>query len=229
MSAKQAKVYREMTSYMQTFVDNKTLTAANSAAMLSKLMQISLGWVYDNRRGVIHLDNKARIQAMIDVVDSAARKVIILVPFKHALQGLSDALTLAGYENAPVSGDTPPAARDSIFNTFQNDHTAIVGPNTRRIRNKVLLAHPQCIAHGLTLTAADTILWFGPIMSSEIYDQATMRIRRIGQKYRQLFLHLQATAVERKYYGLLARRVNAQDALLAVLEDHSWASMNTED
>jgi SNF2 family DNA or RNA helicase len=233
MGKKQAKVYREMATYMQTLIDGQALQAGNAGAMLTKLLQISLGWVYDQKRGVVELDNKDRLRAMLDAVDGCQRKIIVLAPFKHALAGISEALTLAGYDNTPVSGDTPSHARDKIFFEFQNEPIRLANydiiPRSPAVLNKVLVAHPQCIAHGLTLTAADTILWFGPIMSSEIYDQATMRIRRIGQKFRQLFLHLQATQVERKYYSLLANKVSSQDALLAVLEDTSWKAMNEQE
>jgi helicase-like protein/SNF2 domain-containing protein len=215
MGARQAAIYTVMTNACQAMVQDRLITAANAAGIMSKLQQISLGWVYDQKKEVVHLDNEARLRAMLDVVDGAANKVLVLVPFKHALAGISEALARAGFANTPLSGDTNPNERDRIFNQFQNGRDM-----------KVLPAHPQCIAHGVTLTAADTVLWFAPTLSAEIYDQANMRIRRIGQKHKQLFLHLQATVVERKLYSLLQRKIVSQDALLAILEDESWASMN---
>jgi SNF2 family DNA or RNA helicase len=77
-----------------------------------------------------------------------------------------------------------------------------------------LNAHPQCLAHGLTLTAADTVVWFGPITSLEIYDQANARIRRVGQKQKQQFLHLQGTPTEKRLYSMLINKQNVQNQLL---------------
>lgn len=74
------------------------------------------------------------------------------------------------------------------------------------------------MAHGITLTAADTVIWFGPVTSLEIYDQANHRIRRVGQKHKQLFLHLQSTPVEKKIYKLLANKQRVQDQLLGLFE-----------
>ena len=85
----------------------------------------------------------------------------------------------------------------------------------------MLIAHPQCVSHGLTLTKASTIIWFGPTASNETYDQANARIRRVGQKHKQQFLHLQATAVERHVYNLLMRKIMVQDELLKMLEEES--------
>jgi SNF2 family DNA or RNA helicase len=215
MGPKQAKIYTEMTNVCVSMVQDRIITAANAAGVMSKLQQISLGWVYDKHHDIVQLDNQARIGTMLDIVNTSARKVLILVPFKHALAGISKALTDDGYVNFPVDGDISPGKRDKIFHEFQTMDDI-----------KVLPAHPQCIAHGVTLTAADTVLWFAPTLSAEHYQQANARIRRVGQKFKQLFLHLQATKVESKLYSLLQGKVVRQDALLSILEDESWTDMN---
>jgi SNF2 family DNA or RNA helicase len=131
----------------------------------------------------------------------------VFVPFKHALAGISQALTREGIEHATMSGSTAAGERASIFNAFQNTD-----------KFHVLAAHPQCLAHGVTLTTASTIVWFSPTMSLEIYEQANARIRRVGQKFKQLILHLQSTQVERKMYALLQRKQSVQDQLMEMFE-----------
>jgi SNF2 family DNA or RNA helicase len=100
-----------------------------------------------------------------------------------------------------VHGDTKD--RNTIFNDFQNS-----------VKYRVLLAHPQCVHHGLTLTAATTIVWYSPMPSLEVYEQANARIRRVGQRHKQQFLHLQATPVERKVYQMLRTKQKLQDKFL---------------
>jgi len=85
----------------------------------------------------------------------------------------------------------------------------------------VLVAHPECVAHGITLTAADTIVWFGPITSNETYEQANARIRRVGQKHKQQIIHLQSTAVEKKVYRMLQNQANVQDSFLKMFADNN--------
>ena len=51
-------------------------------------------------------------------------------------------------------------------------------------------AHPECMSHGLTLTAADTIIWFGPVTKLETYEQANARITRVGQTHKQQIIKL---------------------------------------
>jgi superfamily II DNA or RNA helicase len=209
----QQKVYKEIVAHCQSaFTNGELITAANAGAAMAKLLQISLGWVYttdaQGQRNVKPLDNKKRIEALVDAIESTDRKVIVFVPYIHALDGIGQALTTEKIDYATVSGDTPSKERDRIFNVFQN---------TSKL--KVLLAHPQCVAHGITLTAADTVVWFGPITSLETYDQANHRIRRVGQKHKQQIIHLRSTSVEKRVYSMLNAKQDVQKSFLKMFAD----------
>jgi SNF2 family DNA or RNA helicase len=209
MGAIQKKVYKDIVAHCQSaFKSGELVTAANAGAAMSKLMQISLGWVYTQKGKTIPLDNAKRIEALVDAIESTDRKVLVFVPFIHALDGISRALTAEKIDHATVSGDTASKERNNIFNVFQNTS-----------KFKVLLAHPECVAHGITLTAADTVVWFGPITSLETYDQANHRIKRVGQKHKQQIIHLQSTAVDRKIYSMLSKKQDTQRDFLKMFED----------
>lgn len=207
LGPKQAKIYKELAKHAYVAMQNHEITAANAGAAMMKLLQISTGWVYSSDKSVVPLDNDLRIQAMVDAIASTSRKVLVFVPFKHALQGISAALTKEEIEHACVSGDTSEGERARIFNLFQQSD-----------KYQVLAAHPQCLAHGLTLTAADTIIWFAPVMSLEIYEQANARIRRVGQKHKQQIIKFQSTPVERKIYRMLDEHQAVQNRLLELFE-----------
>jgi hypothetical protein len=210
MGPKQAKIYKALADQCYAAVQSHEITAANAGAVMMKLLQVSTGWVYSKERDVVALDNTKRIEALVDAVNATDRKVLVFVPFKHALAGISGALNKEGIEHACVDGDTPANERAQIFNIFQNTS-----------KYRALVAHPQCLAHGITLTAADTIIWFAPVTSLEIYDQANHRIRRVGQKHKQLVLHLQSTPVEKKIYKMLQGKQKVQNKLLALFEAHT--------
>jgi SNF2 family DNA or RNA helicase len=206
LSDEQKKVYERMSNMFQVMIQEKQITAVNAAAAMNKLLQVALGWVYTKSPDFVALDSTPRIAALMDIINSAARKVIVFVPYRHALAGLAQVMEKEDIEHAVVHGDV--GDRDTIFNLFQN--TA---------KYKVLLAHPECVAHGLTLTAADTTVWACPTASLDIYDQANARIRRVGQKHKQQFLHLQATPVEKRIYSLLRSKQRVQDKLLELFEE----------
>ena len=151
MGPKQRKVYSEMERAAYTAVQGHEITAMNAGAVLNKLLQISCGYIYTRDHQTVTLDNEARLQAVVDAVNSTDRKVIIFVPFVHALAGIAKKLTSEGYDIRTISGDTNKSERDVTFSTFQNTGSI-----------KAIVAHPQVMAHGLTLTAADTIIWFAP-------------------------------------------------------------------
>jgi len=204
----QERVYKAIKNEAFSMIEQNIVTAANAGVVLNKLLQISLGYVYDDKHRTIPLDNQQRLDAMLDIVEGHDGKAIVFTTFIHSLQGLSAALKSRDIEHAVVSGATPIRQRDKIFSDFQ--HTD---------RPPVLLAHPACMAHSLTLTRASLVLWFGPVPDLELYDQANARIRRVGQRQRQLFAHLQSTAQERNLYQQLIERQSYQLDLLAMFAE----------
>lgn len=72
---------------------------------------------------------------------------------------------------------------------------------------KVLIIQPLAAAHGITLTAADTIIWYSPVTSTEIYLQANARIDRKGQTNPMTIVHIHGSSIERKVYRALQDRL----------------------
>lgn len=210
LGPEQKRVYDAMVKHAKASVAGGEIDAMNAGAVMNKLLQISTGYVYKRDGVVVELDNDKRIDALKDAVMAAENKVIVFVPFKHALAGISHALTSEGIDVATISGDTPKGARDQIFNEFQN------GPLIR-----VIAAHPATMSHGLTLTTADTIIWFGPTTSLETFEQANARITRVGQKNKQLVLMLQGTKIEKMMYAKLRAKQKIQNALLDMFAEAS--------
>jgi len=207
------KVYDGLAKSLTAMVASHQITAVNAAVAMGKLLQISCGWVYSSDSTTVNLNNQIRLDWLLDTLEEAEHKVICFVPYRHAVEGLYKEFESRPDEYphdsfAMVHGDVKPSQRNNIFTRFQSDD-----------RLRVLLAHPVCMAHGLTLTAADTIIWYCPPTSLEVYEQANARIRRIGQKHRQQFYLMQGTPVEKKIYKLLRTNQLAQDALLAMFAD----------
>lgn len=207
MGPQQRKVYDAIEREAHIAFTTGEVTAVNAGAVLNKLLQISTGYVYLSDGSAVTLDADERLDACVDLIMGTERKVLVFAPFKHTLAGVVEKLRKEGIDCAQVSGDTPKGQRDEIFHAFQNTS-----------QYTVLAAHPNCIAHGLTLTAADTIIWFGPILDFDIFDQANHRIRRIGQKHKQQIFMLQASKVERKAYTALMSKKSMNEILLDMFE-----------
>jgi len=208
LGPKQQAAYDAMKNAALACIGNHTIDAQNAGAAMSKMLQIALGWVYTHDGRVVELDNDLRLQTVIDKIDDAAQKVLVFVPFKSALAALGKRFEKEGLDYALVSGDTPAGKRSAIFSDFQNTD-----------RYKVLGAHPDCMAHGLTLTRADTIIWGAPVTNLETFMQANGRITRIGQKHKQLVLMVGGSPIERKIYKALGDKENVQNRLLELLAE----------
>lgn len=210
MGKKQQNVYDKMVLHSRVLVANGDVTAVNAGALVNKLLQISTGYVYDSQRRVVALDNDKRLDRLVDDIDACSEKVIVFVPYIHALDGIMERLKKEHIDAVQVSGATPAGKRSQIFNLFQNT-----------TKYKVIVAHPTCMSHGLTLTAATLVIWFSPVMSLETFEQANARIRRVGQKLKQLIHMYVGSKIERKMYRMLRQRHNVQSKLLELFEESS--------
>lgn len=207
MSAEQHKAYREMVNRLRMEYEGGEVTAVNEAVKAMKLIQIACGVAYSNNGNNVILPAPERINAVKEVVEEADGKVIVYVPLTGGLHRIAEELRADGYEVGVVHGETPKSERDVIFSTFQNSNDM-----------KVLVAHPKCMAHGLTLTAANVIVWYIPTNDFAIYEQACGRIVRPGQRRHQHIIHLEGSNIEQKMYDRLEHKGNAQGVLLDLIK-----------
>jgi SNF2 family DNA or RNA helicase len=204
------KAYDMLTAKLRTMTnDGRSITAVNEGVLHTKLLQVAAGFIYTDDRTVYALPNKARLAALDEVIAETDRKVIVFVPFLHALAGVADHLRGKGHNVGVVHGGTPRGQRDTIFNNFQN------GPFPR-----VVVAHPQCMAHGLTLTAANTTIWYSPTHSLETYEQANARTARPGQTAKTVVAHLFGTKIEKHVYRRLRDKAKMQGLLLELFKNN---------
>lgn len=181
----------------------ENVSAVNEGVLQSKLLQIACGFLYTDTKGVYALPMTGRLRALEEIIAETDRKVIVFVPFIAALTNIANHLRAKGHDVAVIYGGTARGQRDKIFRDFQNETNP-----------RILVAHPGCMSHGLTLTAANTIVWFTSPYSNEQYEQSNARIVRPSQTSRTLIVHMSGTPVERITYARLKARGRMQGVLL---------------
>ena len=214
LTPEQRKHYTQMLKHFITeMVKEKmtggTITAVNEAVKLQKLVQICCGVAYGDDGQNIEVDASPRVNLVKELIEEAGEKVIVFVPLTGTLHMLERELS-KHWTVAVVNGDVSSAKRNVIFNSFQNDKDP-----------HVLIAHPGTMAHGLTLTSASTIIWYGPINSNEIYGQANGRIERIGKRHVSNVVHIESTEVEHKMYTRLKNKEALQGILLDLIKEET--------
>ena len=207
MSDEQKKAYVEMLSALKTEYEGGELLAVNEAVKANKLVQIACGVAYGKDGETVVLPSKDRIEVLKEIIEESEGKVIVFVPLTGVLEELAFELG-QHWPVATIHGATPKYERDTIFHDFQTQKTP-----------HILIANPATMSHGLTLTAATTIIWYAPVHSNDIYEQACARVRRPGQKRTTVIAHIAASEVERRIYQRLKTKQKMQGLLLDMMKD----------
>lgn len=206
LTPQQSKYYNRIKQEMVAIAAGEEITAANAASMLNKLLQVSQGAAYTDTGEVIQFDVKNRLSELLDIIDGTTHKVLVFVPFRHVTDMLRDELTK--HFNDPhmvevIQGGVSAGARAETIKRFQTED-----------KPKVLLLAPAATAHGITLTKADNIVWWGPVSSTELYLQANARAHRAGQVNKVTVTHLQGSPVEKRMYTALQGKVDLHQSLV---------------
>ncbi len=202
----QKQVYGQMLSKLAMEYNGEQVMAVNEAVKMQKLVQIACGVVYGKDTNV-YLPVRPRIEVIKEVIEEAGTKTIVFVPFTGVLEYVAAQLA-AHFSVACIQGSTSKSARDDIFHRFQNEDSP-----------QVLVAQPAAMSHGLTLTAANTVVWFAPITSNEVFEQANARVSRPGQKHTQFIVMVEGTPVERRIYERLRGKQKMQGLLLETIRE----------
>lgn len=209
LTPQQTKYYDALRKQMITVAAGSEITAVNAAAMLNKLLQVSQGAVYTDDGDVVEFDVSNRINELMEVIEESRNKVLVFVPYRHTMDMLQAELTKrlprligmsedgSGYAVECIHGGVAATQRAEIIKRFQTEDIT-----------RVLLMIPQATAHGITLTRADQVVWWGPVSSTEIYLQANSRAHRAGQTNKVTVTHLQGSPVERRLYTMLQSKID---------------------
>jgi SNF2 family DNA or RNA helicase len=203
MTAQQSKYYKQLKKDMLINAAGEDVSAVNAASNLNKLLQISCGAVYTDNKNVIEFDVSNRLNAVLEVIEEATNKVLIFVPFTHTIGLLKDFLTKNNISCDVINGEVPVTKRTEIFKQFQEEQNP-----------RVLIIQPQAAAHGVTLTAANVVVWYAPITSIEYYLQANARVHRQGQKNPVTVVHIEGSPVEAKVYAALQNKLEFHSKII---------------
>jgi len=196
LTPQQMKYYRLLKKKMVMEAAGESVSAVNAATNLNKLLQISGGAVYSDNGEVIEFDVSNRLNVVLEAIEESSHKVLVFVPFTHTIELLKKTLDDNRISSAIINGQVPVNKRSDIVKQFQETDSP-----------HVLIIQPQAASHGLTLTAANTIIWYAPVPSVETYLQANARIDRPGQKNPMTIINIRGSEVENRLYAMLQTNI----------------------
>jgi hypothetical protein len=212
LTAEQKEHMKRLKNELQMIVKSgQAITAMNESAARQKLIQLSLGAVYDGDHFAHLVDAAPRYKELEEIIESTERKVVIFVPItsvvhlvvkylrevwkKHKMSWTCD------FINGEVSGK---GERQKIIQAFATE------PNF-----KVIVVDPGVTAHGINeFVVADTAVWFGATDKAELWIQGNARIRRPGQQYPSNCFQIVSTGLEAEIFDRLESNTSMQGIML---------------
>ena len=197
LDEKGLKTYKEMEKESLITLDGDDIAALDAAAVMSKLLQLANGFIYDENHNPRHI-HEAKLEALGEIIEAAESPVLVYYNF----QADKDAI-LAKFHDARL---------------LENDSTI---EEWNRGKIKILLAHPASAGYGLNLQDGGHIMaWYGLPWSLEQYLQAVARLQRQGQKYPVMVYHLIAKGtVDEQVVTSLTKKDMTQSTLINILKD----------
>lgn len=208
-----AKLYEQMAVESVMQLEAGTVTAQNVLTQLLRLSQLSGGFAGDADTGGAEQVSIAKFKLLKETVEDlfdAGKKVVIFARFIPEIKLIEEWLQSSSIDYGIIYGAIPKSERGEQVKKFQTD------PKCR-----AFIAQIQTAGLGITLTAADTEIYYSLDFSFANYDQCRARIHRIGQKNTCTYIHLltKGTVDEKIMKALKQKR----DVATLVVDD--WRSL----
>ncbi len=214
MSAKERNLYEKIRKDSITELENGgQVTASTVLTKLLRLQQLAGGFIVKDNDDDSNNDNGSRTEQagtakldalkdiIFDYVVEGGRKLVIFARFiaeVKAIIKLAEKILPKGKKAVAMYGSIKKSERGSIVEQFQTDE-----------KTMVIIGQIDTLGVGVTLTAADTCVYYSKNFNYATYEQSLSRIHRIGQRNTCTYIDLiTADSVDEKINFALAKKEN---------------------
>jgi superfamily II DNA/RNA helicase len=208
-------IYHKMEKDALLALDDEKVTAPIVLTMLLRLQQITGGFIPTESK--THLVSKAKLETLKETVEDlveAGKKVVIFARFTPEVHSIAAELHNMGIQSFMLDGSVPQAKRAAIIKAFQEEDKV-----------RVFIAQIATGGVGITLHAADTMIFYSVDFNLANYEQAKARIHRIGQTQKVTYIHLVARGTIDEM--VLERLASKQDLAKLVVDDLKGILLNS--
>ena len=212
LSPDQRKLYDQMKKQALAILEGKVSSTKNTLTQLMRLQQITCGHFTDDNGATQPIENN-RINELMDVIEDVEGKAIIWAHYQYDITAIIKAIAKKYGEESIVDyyGLTPKPERQPNIKRFQDD------PKCRFI-----VGTPSTGGYGITLTAANTVIYYSNGYDLEKRLQSEDRAHRIGQQKPVLYIDINAeNTVDEKIVKALRTKINIASEVLGE-ELRSW-------
>ena len=213
LTEQQKKLYLQMKRFALAELKGRTMTSFNVLTQVMRLHQIICGFMKTDEGRIIDVEN-TRVQELLNVLDETEGKAIIWCTYRHNILSLKDILKekYGELSTDTLFGDTPDKKRMTLVERFQDKESPF----------RFLVGNPQTGGRGITLTAANTVIYYSNGYDLEIRLQSEDRAHRIGQTNKVLYVDIVAEkTVDEKIIKALKSKINIAKEIMGE-ELKSW-------
>ena len=210
MTKEQKKIYNEMRTMAIAFLESEEVTATSVITQLLRLHQISCGF-FPADDGPIKPLKHGRMEQLTEALEEATGKVIIWANYRYDIFAISEVLTKTYGKESFVTyfGDTKDEDRQCAVSTFQNPDSPV----------RFFLGNTQTGGYGITLTEAQTVIYYSNNYDLEKRLQSEDRAHRIGQHHSVTYIDLICKdTVDEKIIKALRNKIS----LARLITGDSW-------
>lgn len=184
LTPSEKKLYNTLKKESATELANgETISASTVLTKLLRLQQFTGGFVIADGEEKPRQIGSGKINALEDIVDDyvidSGKKLVIFARFRAELDLIQKLLDKKKLKYGVIYGDIKLSDRGEIVKDFQENE-----------ETKVFLAQIDTAGLGITLTAADTCVYYSVNFNYAAYSQSLARIHRIGQRNTCTYIHL---------------------------------------
>lgn len=167
--------------------DGGTITATTVLTKLLRLQQFTGGFLVEDEATKPQMVSTSKLDALSDILQDyvieGKKKLVIFarfLPEVHEIKKLAEKLlSKYGMKSVAIYGEIPKESRGAIVQQFQTDPATML-----------FIGQIDTAGTGITLTAADTCVYYSVNFNYATYSQSLSRIHRIGQRNRCTYIHL---------------------------------------
>ena len=212
LSPDQFKVYDQMKKEALATLNGKKVTTVNALTQLMRLHQITCGH-FTSDDGMTQPIKNNRIDELMDVLEETEGKAIIWAHYQYDITNIIKEVIKVHGPGSIVDyyGLTPQDQRQKNIKKFQNDDKC-----------RFIVGTPATGGYGITLTAANTVVYYSNGYDLEKRLQSEDRAHRIGQKKSVTYVDLICEeTVDEKIVKALRKKINIASEVLGE-ELKSW-------
>jgi SNF2 family DNA or RNA helicase len=206
LTDEQVKAYNDMKAVAMALIDGGMVSTVNALTQLMRLHQIVCGHVKLDDGTVVELPNN-RIKELLAIVEETDGKIIIWANYRHSLEAIKLALSKEYGMNSVgmYYGDTDDDERKRVLQEFQDPDSEM----------RFFVANQSTGGYGLTLTAANTTVYYSNSFDLEKRLQSEDRAHRIGQTKNVTYIDLIAPGtVDEKIVKALRNKIDIATQVL---------------